>query len=427
MSEELQKKLINNGLWFAASLIVALLVWFVATIQANPIQERSFTRIPINILVDDGMIITDQSSETAQVFVRSQQAISSRLQQDDLTITVDLRGRGSGSYTEALDVQISRQASADTRPAQITVTIEQETAQQVEVEIALVPPPRNFAAESVNQDIFQAEVRGSSEDVTRVTRILAEFDLSDQQNPELVERLLTLVAVDENNNPVDDVSITPATVLASVDVIQRPDVETFSITPDILTSTLPENFAVSGVVYDPETVILNGAPEILATLGDTIETEPISLDGRTSNFTIDVLLDLPDDLDLAILSDTRTVTVDIFISEQTSTLPLENIPVTVIGMNQDLQVEINPLTLSDVVLIGPASVIDTLVAEDIQVIVDVNGLLAGTYTLTPQVEILRGQVDMSTINTTLLPTNVSVIITEGNAESTQVPEATETP
>lgn len=142
MLPRLQSAIINNFLWFFASLIIAILVWFVATIEADPIDQLPFSRIDIQIEVDEGMIITSRSSQTARVIVRAQQSTLDLLQQDDITVRVDLRGKSTGSYTVPLEVDMARSglASADTRPAQITVAIEQEVAQQIPIAIDIIPP-----------------------------------------------------------------------------------------------------------------------------------------------------------------------------------------------------------------------------------------------------------------------------------------------
>jgi hypothetical protein len=59
-----------------------------------------------------------------------------------------------------------------------------------------------------------------------------------------------------------------------------------------------------------------------------------------------------------------------------------------------------------VILSGPAPLLDTLLLQDIRVIVDVTGLEAGTYQLTPRVEILVADIVVGTI----LPNTVEVVI-----------------
>lgn len=424
MTGQFQSAIVNNIFWFIASLVIAIMVWFVAAIEANPVEQRAYNR-PINILVDDSMIITFRSSENARVFVNAQESTLSILQADDIIVSADLTGFEAGMHTIPLDVDISRPASSDTQPTRISIEIQPRISRQIPVDIILEAPPVNYAADTPERDVFQAVVSGASANVNLVSRVVGEVDLSDQQTASLVERTVGLIAEDAEGNRVSDVTIEPLSFPVSVNVTQREDVRTFTVRPNIDFSTLPENFEFRDVDYEPNSVIINGSPDILASLGDTIDTTPISLENRTGNFTIDVALDLPDDSSLVILSGSSSIAVDIFINEEDTTLPFENIAVRVIGEseNSGVDISINPLHIS-VVLTGPLSVIEMISAEDVQAIINVNALETGTYSLTPQIEIAQGQVTLATSDITLIPSSVSVTISESQAELT--PTATST-
>ncbi len=430
MSQEQQSAFLNNIFWFVASLVIAMIIWFIAKIEADPIGQRLFTR-PISIIVDDEMIITDRSSDNARVFVNAQQSTLTILQQDDITVTADLQGQPAGRYTIPLDVDISRLASADTQPAQIIVEIEQRISQQVGIEIDIDAPPVNYAAGTIEREFFQAVVSGAAADVNQVSRIVGDLDLSNQQSASVVERTLVLYAEDENGNRVTDVSIEPASIVVTVPVAQRENTRTFAVRPNIQFATLPENYVFrnDGFSYEPNTVIINaGSPQVLDALGDTIDTVPISLEDRTSDFTVEVALDLPEDEDLIILSESNTVIVNISISEETTTLLLENIPIQTIGFseNNGLSMTANPLNVS-VLLTGAVSVLDTITAEDIQAVVDLNNIEAGTHLITPQIDIRQGQINLEAENIRLIPEQITVTIIEPQAEVTVSPETTAQP
>lgn len=426
MSKALQATITSNLFWLIASLVLAILVWFIAKIEANPIDQRAFTR-PITILVDDNMIITDQSSDNARVFVSAQETTLTILQPDDITVAVDLTGRPAGRYTVPLDVDISRLASSDTQPTQITVEIEPLFSQQIPVEIVINGLPRNYAADMPERDIFQAVVSGATDDVSQVSVVVATIDLSNQQSTGMVERTIVLQAQDADGNRVVGVTIEPTSLLVALNITQREDIRTFTVLPDIDFTSLPEAFEFRDVEYEPNTVIINGSPDVLQSLGDTIYTVPISLQDRTGDFTTEVQLDLPNDSNLIILSEPSTVQVDIFISEEEATLALENVPVRMIGEdeNSNLTATLNPTSLS-IVLTGPASDIEGISADDIQAIVDINGLNAGTYNIVPIVEINQGQITLEASNIRLIPSDVSVSIVAPQPEITQSPDVTPT-
>ncbi len=66
------------------------------------------------------------------------------------------------------------------------------------------------------------------------------------------------------------------------------------------------------------------------------------------------------------------------------------------------------------ILSGPAPLLDSLLLQDIRVIVDVTELAAGIYQLTPRVEILVADIVVESI----LPNTVEVVIApSGNTDA----------
>lgn len=284
--------------------------------------------------------------------------------------------------------------------------------------------PVNFDAEVVEQDLFQAVVSGTEDNVSQVNVIRGQIDLSNQQTVGELERTIILQAEDSDGNRVSDVEIEPSSLVVTVDITQRG--QTFTVRPDIDFESLPSNFEFRDVVYEPNTVILDGDPEALATLGDTINTMPISLEDRTGDFTVEVDLNLPEDQDLIVLSDITNIEVQVFISEEETTLPLQNVPVRVVGQNDNSgrTVTLNPTSLS-VVLVGPASDIEGIEAEDVEAIVDINSLGEGTFSVIPRIEV-AGNASLGD-SSILIPAEVTVTITATQPEATESPEGTAQP
>lgn len=60
------------------------------------------------------------------------------------------------------------------------------------------------------------------------------------------------------------------------------------------------------------------------------------------------------------------------------------------------------------IISGPLSLLDTLTRQDVRATVDLTGLIAGTYQITPKVEILIADVIVELI----LPNTIEVVITQ---------------
>jgi len=415
-----QSPYVRNFIWFLTSVLLAIVIWFIASLEVNPITEQPFEDVPVDVLIDENMIITSVSTENVDVTVRSPETV----REDDIIVQADLRGREPATYTIPLNVEVAVTASGETQPRQITVVLEQAETRLKPIVIDVTNPALSFSVENLQHEM-QAEVRGSLDAVTAVTSLRASLDLSVERSANTIERTVTLSAVDENGNEVSNVTIEPRTIPVSVDIVRSDDVREIAVNPRILFDELPENYSILSFDYEPRSVFISGSPEALERLGDTLDTQPISLEGRIDDFDTTVALDLPDE-SLIVVSETGAISVQVEIAEQTTSIVLENIPVSVVGAPEDMIVRANPETIS-IILSGPISILDGIVAEDVQVIVTPSTIEPGTVELTPQVSIRQGGISLEQISVTLLPQQVSVTITAPTPEATEAATAEPTP
>jgi YbbR domain-containing protein len=415
MQEQLSLR--NNLIWFAVSILFAFLIWVIATTQANPIGERGFSRIPVQIEVPDGFILTNDPTSSVRVDVRAQQSVLNRLTNDDIIVRADLSNLESGQHVVPLQVNIARTASADTQPTQINVTLEQSVTQQKPVQLEITQAPAaDLDYDPPLPDVLQVQVSGASNQVAEIVAVRGELDLSQQRTSFEID--VPLVPIDIEGNVVSGVTVTPRNTRVSVALAQRDDVQQVSVRPNILVTSLPEGYLLESISYEPQTVFLSGSPSALQGVGTSVNTNPITLLGRTDDFTLEVPLSLPSS-DLIVLNDASTITVTVGISAQSSAVQLDNIPITVIGAGDGDQIAVSPPNIS-VVLNGAIDTLEDLTSDDLEAIVDVSGLVSGTYELEPNIVVQQGQIVVD--SRTPLPSLVSVTIDEFNESSS--PEAT---
>ena len=185
--------------------------------------------------------------------------------------------------------------------------------------------------------------------------------------------------------------------------------------------TLPAGFTLKNQSYDPESIFVSGAPEQLARISDTLFTEPISLAERQEGFVTTVPVHLPED-DLFVMSGDNNVTVSIEIIPIIDSRQIDNIEVAHIGLESEHLVSIVPKAVSAIVT-GPVVMVDVLTVENIQVVVDLNGLAPGVYDREPSISINQGE--LSEENVSLLPDVVNVEISLAQEEPEDAEAATE--
>jgi YbbR domain-containing protein len=422
----LQKSdVIGNIAWMIASVFLATGVWYIAVTSSDPITRRQFSTIAVQIVQDDSTVLTNSPTRFASVTIQAAQTVASSRRSDDVIVRADLTGLGAGIHTVPLDVTVALPQSeeqqrliAQTQPAQITVELELKESFQKPLDIVISDvPPVGYTNDAPVPDIFQVLVSGASSVVSEVVSVRGFLDLSDERNP--IETDIRLLAIDADDNRIEGVTIEPQTASVSVDITRRDDVKQVSVRPNILVGTQPEGYTLSTFSYEPQTIFIGGAPAQLDELQDTFLTMPINLQDRTTDFEVVVPVELPDD-EIFVIGGDNNITVNISILAQIAVSQFDNISVGRIGLTEGYAVTIAPQTVSAIIN-GPSAFVDDLLASDIQVIVDLNGLEPGRYDLTPSIVISQG--DLSETNASLLPAVVNVEITSNDLET----EATEEP
>jgi YbbR domain-containing protein len=407
----------ENVLWFVGSVLLATLVWMIAVSQNDPVEAVWFeSRVPIRALPDEGLIITSQSETLAAVQIRAQRSVQDAIEDDDIVVTADLSGLMPGTHVVRLEGESARQAAVtDTRPRQITISLEIEESQLKPVEAVITAePPLDYRRSEPELSVPQVTVSGPLSRVQQVDVVRVSLDLTEQRNT--FEDDARLTPIDVDGNVVEGVTLDTQVISVRVEIESRDDVKPMSVLA-IPEGDLPAGYILNSFDYEPQSVYVSGTPGVLERIGDTLFTEPIDFTGRTSDFEITVPILLPDQ-SLVLLSQ-QDVTVRVGIVAQTATRQLDRVPVEVIGLGQGLTAQLSPLEVT-VLVTGPQPLIEALTVDSVSVIVDVSRVSAGeNVQLTPTTNFRDGTIPNATIQ--VLPAAIDVriaAISEATAEAT---------
>lgn len=376
----------GNALWFITSLVLAFMVWLIATMQVDPVRVEVFNNVPIQFVDNDAMIISNRASlrRTVRVTVRARDSVLQLMTAEDLTVRADISNLPPGTHAVQLQVSTPRRAAVDTQPAQLTVVLEQKQARQKQVILEIVgEPPAGYTRGDPELSTTQVLVYGTLAQVDRVDSLRATVDLSDQRTRFTDE--LSLVPVSITGTILNDVTLGQQTVGVAIDIRQREDVLTVPIRPVIDFDSAAPGYAVRLDTYTPQTAIIRGSPATLTLLPDLLDTATIDLTGRTTSFTISVPTLLPESLDSGQVTilEGQDVNVRIVVEARLAQTQFDDVPVTVLGEGQGLRVRVIPSRVT-VLVTGPQPLLDQLSAADLTVTVDVDGLGVGTYDLEPR-------------------------------------------
>ncbi|MFZ4813241.1 MAG: YbbR-like domain-containing protein [Phototrophicaceae bacterium] len=405
-SSNMRRAILDNSVWLAVSVMFAVIVWITATLASDPVVERAFReRVPIQVLVDDDMIVTNAPTNRAFVVLRAQESIFEVMSVDDIQIVVDLRGSTAlGRVTVPLTANVARQASVVTiSPSQIVVELQQRQERLVPVRVDIVQsPPVSVQVGRPTLGASQVLVSGPEEAVQQVDVARLSLDLSDQRESYTGE--LRLVPIDVDGAVVNNVTLVPDTVSLAIDIQPRNDVREVRVSPNLVGQP-PEGYTLTAdFQYSPDVIFVSGDPLVLETLPGTLFTTPIDLSTHTDDFQVNVPVVLPDDT--LVLLTGQQINVSVAIDPIPANRQFEAVPVEVIGLGLNLRATTNPAEVT-VLVNGPQALLGALEAGDVRVIVNASDVI-GPGRVQLSVEPLVGNGSIASEDISVLPATVDV-------------------
>jgi YbbR domain-containing protein len=256
-------------------------------------------------------------------------------------------------------------------PAFVSVRIEKIAFRDVAVIVLPgLPVPDGLEIDPPEQSIEKATVRGAQSDVDRVAAVRAVIPIDPSGLD--IDRDFVLVPVDVLGEKVGGVDVEPALVHVSMAVTKNRTTATVPIVP-MTPGTPAAGFEVVRVTLSAPLVTLTGDADNLRDIVNA-QTEPVSLDGRTTDLDVTVGFALPQGVK-AVNPVTVRIHVTIRAVAETRTL---NAGVVLTGARGDRTYDLSsPQAL---VTIGGSPVdLDRLNGAALDVSADVSGLDVGVH------------------------------------------------
>lgn len=397
------------------AMLLSVAVWIAAVTAADPDEQRVFGR-PVEIEIvgqDPGLVILGDIPKEVEVTLRAPLSVWNRLegQEKPIRAVVDLSGMSAGEHPIRVQVQVSENPArvVSVSPTNFTVTLEPLASRVFHVGLTLNgQPATGYQAGNPALEPLEVLVSGAESLVEQVERARVIVNLTGTR--ESINQELDVQIYSANNQILKGLSVNPSTVLVTIPVAQQGGYR------DVAVKVLVQGQVANGYlltdlsVFPPIVTVYSTDPLLVNALPGIVETQPLELRGASEDISTRLALELPDGVSVV---GEQSVQVDVGISPIQSNLTLSSIKIEVVGLTEGMSAQISPAEV-DVILSGPAPLLDSLLLQDIRVIVDVTNLGAGVYQLTPKVEILVADIVVETV----LPNTVEVTIS---------PAATPTP
>lgn len=407
---------------FLLALVLAAMIWVLALQQVDPIISSEGPG-PVPITLDHqppGTIIVGDYVSGVRLTLRGPRSKLERLSLDQVGAHADLEGLGAGIHEVCVSTMISEtgiilEPGTTADPPCIEIHLEQVDRRTVPIEIdVLGKPARGYQAVTETLRVDDAVLAGPVPYLDRVSRVAVNVQIADARAT--ITQTVPVRPLDSTGQVVAGITYTPTSVTIVVPVNKLEDYRELPVTVDWVGQPAA-GYSVTGIEIDPLTVLVTGSPAVIVDLPGFVRTGPVDITDARESVSRRVALVLPAGVTL--------------VGEQNVlvTLVIEPIQVSsTITRTVELQLLAAGMTATvsppavDVILTGPAAVLNVLGPGDVRVFVDVFELGPGTYSLEPRAVILPEGVRAHTV----LPGTVQVII-EVAPTPTPSPDGTGTP
>lgn len=390
------------------AIALAIVIWLIAVSQENPVSTQDFPeRIPVTVRGLDTQLqsVQDLGAETVRVTLRAPQSAWADLDAADLGATVDLSDYGSGTHDVPITAIVNdpRVTVLAVSPPSLRIQLDPVESKTLTVTAQVLDAPAfGYDAGAPVVTPPTITVQGPSTQVDLVTQIVAPVYLLNAKSQ--VERTVEARALNRQNQQVEGVELNTTFVHVVVPVEQWPGRKEVAVRINLVGQPAA-GYRLSTVRAEPSTVVLQGQAEVLASVPGYIETEPLSIDGATSDVRQRLNLVVPEGVTVFDGGNVQAV-VSITPIEGGTTVTVRPI---VQGLGPNLEATVSPETV-DVILSGPIPLLDSLNTDDMFVILDLSGLLPGTHVVTPRVVLPDGIRQEG-----VLPETVEVVISAPTA------------
>jgi YbbR domain-containing protein len=398
---------------FLLAFALAVVVWVTAVTASNPDETQVFPNpIPIEIIgQDSGLIITGGTvPQQVEITLRAPTSVWQSLLSGETSVRaiVDLTGLGPGSHFTNVQIQIDANPVRiiSINPQTINLSLEPQVTRALPISLTLTGSPAiGYQVGDAILEPVQVVITGAESLVSRIDRILATIDLTNaRQN---IFSSIPLQVVDGDGVLVSGLAVIPETVQVSLPIIQQGGYRDLAVKVMTLGNPASGYSLTSVAAFPPIVTVYSANSTILESLPGYVETSSLDLSGTKQDIEKQLGISLPSGITL-IGAQSVMVKVGIAPIESSRTISLR--PVEGIGLGAGLIAHLSPQTV-DIILSGPLPVLDSLAISDVNVQVDLSGLAAGTYQLTPIVSII-GQ---TLIVESILPGTVEVILSSKSA------------
>lgn len=354
------------------SLVLAIFLWLTATANTNPTKTMKISNLDITYTNLSETLVIDNPENKVDIKLTGLSSQMNKVSKSDIRAYVDLSNISkSGEYT--LEVKISGLPDgvsvSEISSKYLLLKLGNYVSAQADFEIeAIGTLPSSNVLLYLDYDNIDISYTASDNLTQNGISIKGYIDISSKTSS--FTKDVYLKAYDQSGNELDYVSIEPSSVEVSAVIgIQKP----VSINP-ILEGECALGYNVLSTTLSKNEVVIAGSAEVINEI-TSIETLPISIEGKTESFDTDIEFALPEGVHLYDNSEFKAH-VQI---EKNSTKEFTYSNIQIRNLGQNLTCTFNDFESLSIQLIGQENGLEEISQDDITVYIDLADLSEGDH------------------------------------------------
>lgn len=414
------------------AVILSMVVWVNATYQNDRPREGYLAEsVPIQVQnVPPGLVVVNAPDEYVRVKIKAFESSWARLTANSFQAVVDLEGLSEGLHTVPIELTCNTDRTVSiisSQPEKLNVRLDHLKQESLDITVQMENRddlPLGYAVGIPVVEPERVTIEGAGAAVDSVATVVASVSLSGQR--EALERTVDLQAFGEDGRRVNGVRLNPQAVTVRIDIERKLNYREVAVRART-TGHPSRGYFISSVEVEPSTVTVVGPPAAIAEMTGLVATKgPVDVSGATRMLAERLELELPEGVSVLAEGgrDPQTVLVTVGIDAVAGGTTVE-VPLQTRKLGDGLTAKLSVQSV-DVILTGPAVLLDNLEIDLLDAYVDLGGLGTGTHQVKTLVDILVAKNESLA---DIAVTSVSPAYVEADIQEapTPTPEPTDTP
>lgn len=387
----MRSKLGRNFALKLISVIIAIILWLIAIREQNPEVTRNYDNVPVKIVNEDkfeenGLTLVDDIPGEVNISVIGRVRDLEKINVGQLQGILDLSEVSEpGEYRLLININGLPPGVTLKRKPEAVIKADYLVYKDVAItpDIDIKEAKGYLVFSHIIKPTNTVEVTGPETLVKRISRATVSLKLSEASST--VEYSLPVLLMDDKGRIIESkyINVNPKYVTVVVPVYPT---KVLPVKPNI--AGVPnENYEVAGVEVYPQEITVSGEKSILDKM-DSISTQVLDIEGATADIKQTLKIQKHEGVTI-VPSSPSEVEVVVRVKEKIIQRNLTVDNIQMLNVPEDGSVELEP-TSAEVVLGGPATIINSINQNSIRVYVDLANISRGEHRIKVRADIPPG-------------------------------------